>query len=233
MLLQPMPGFTDSFLDPTHPKSRPGEVYQEFAIADQVTIAPTSSPYGDIDRWDVLWLGHCGAKFPAGDDEASSPPLARVVISNDKTVPAHHDYDMGWGSSELKDEYPEHTRIVARARDNLCSIAYAVSQQGARRILYELGVRGVHKAFDLELHDFCDGLEGRKMRTCLTVQPELFAQHRRAGSVDAWSDIARPDSGRINEVAFTPNIRWSTRTNFARLLEGRNDYIDWTIDGHR
>lgn len=34
-----------------------------------------------------------------------------------------------------------------------------------------------------------------------------------------------------NEQAFSKNIRWSTRLNFAKLLRGQEDYVDLFKDG--
>lgn len=75
----------------------------------------------------------------------------------------------------------------------------------------------------------CDGVEGRPLLTCLTVQPQIFSHHRRAGDVAAFSDIN--DRTGYNEQAYTKNVRWSTRLNFDRLLYGRTDYVDLFRDG--
>ncbi|OCL12536.1 glycosyltransferase family 25 protein, partial [Glonium stellatum] len=53
---------------------------------------PTSSPYGDPTKWDVLWLGHCGAGFPRSPSSSPallhSPQNLLLTHSDDATVPA-------------------------------------------------------------------------------------------------------------------------------------------------
>jgi hypothetical protein len=228
MLVQPLKGSSDKFLDPTFPNAESGQTYKDFLIADGVVQEPGFSPYGDVNRWDVLWLGHCGAEFPAADGHGNVP-LGRIVIPNDETVAEPQHLEPEWGSDEYKKKYDPHTRIVSRGRQNVCTLAYAVTQQGARKLLYELGLKSFSHNYDLMVRHVCDGVEGRPMATCLTVQPPLFEHHRPVGPLSHVSDLAE-HSGYNNE-AFTINIRWSTRTNFQKLANGQTDYIDTLRDG--
>ena len=100
LLIQPLPGTTDTFLDPTNPRPRfPNEGHVDFRFEEQHVVSePTESPFGDIRRWDVLWLGHCGARFPRATDE--NVPLGRVVSADD-TVPGPHNLDMEFGNCLL------------------------------------------------------------------------------------------------------------------------------------
>ncbi|GME45015.1 Glycosyltransferase family 25 [Neofusicoccum parvum] len=213
LLIQPLPGTPDKFLDPTCPESAPGQKAEHFEVGKHFTTDPTTSPYGDIDRWDLLWLGHCGIRFPRVSDE--KVPLGRAVIPDDETVPQPQHIHAQYGNDDLVHEHPAHTRFVSRVRAGTCSLGYAVSQPGARRLLYELGVHRLSDTFDISLRSICDGVDGRKLRTCLTVQPQLFQHHR------------------PNEQAFTTNIRWSTRLNFPKLVDGETDYIDLFKDGEQ
>ena len=129
LLVQPLPGSSDKFLDPTHPRPSPGQDSSDFYIGEHTTSEPSTSPYGDIDKWDLFWLGHCGCRFPHASDE--NVPLGRVVISNDGTVPESQHVQMEFGDSALVTEYPAHTRVVSRARVNTCSLGYAISLPGA------------------------------------------------------------------------------------------------------
>ncbi|OJD34676.1 glycosyltransferase family 25 protein [Diplodia corticola] len=249
MLVQPLSGKPDQFLDPTHPSPAAGQeqepqnfMLDEYSDNGELMAEPTTSPYGDIDRWDVLWLGHCGVRFPRG---ASSPasdatantrppsllPLGRVVMANDPTVPEPQHVDKQFGSDELRQQYPAHTRVVSRARQGTCTLGYAVSQPGARRVLYEMGVRRLTGKLDSMLRALCDGGEDvLRAPACLTVQPQLFQHHRPVGAKLAFSDISDHGDG-YNSQAFTRNVRWSTRLNFPRLVDGRTDYVDLWRDG--
>lgn len=225
LLVQPLPQTSDQkqYLDPTYPQPTEEQGYTDFMLGEHSTTQPTDSPYGDLRRWDLLWLGHCGCRFPRASDV--NAPLGRVVIANDTTVPEHKDLNMELGNDELLTQYLTHTRVVSRARVNSCSLAYGVSQPGARKILYELGVHKMSDANDIMLRYVCDGVDDRQQATCLTVQPQLFQHHRPAGSRAGFSDISDHGDG-YNERATTDNIRWSVRVNFPKLINGETDYID-------
>lgn len=225
LLVQPLPQTSDQkqYLDPTYPQPTEEQGYTDFILGEHSTTQPTDSPYGDLRRWDLLWLGHCGCRFPRASDV--NAPLGRVVIANDTTVPEHKNLNMELGNDELLTQYSVHTRVVSRARVNSCSLAYGVSQPGARKILYELGVHKMSDANDIMLRYVCDGVDDRHQATCLTVQPQLFQHHRPAGSRAGFSDISDHGNG-YNERATTDNIRWSVRVNFPKLINGETDYID-------
>ena len=223
LLIQPLPTTIDQFLDPTYPRPSSDQAHTDFFVDDHDVSKPKDSPYGDTNRWDVLWMGHCGCRFPQSSD--INAPLARIVLPNDTTVPSKAHLDMEFGNNELLTQYPAHTRVVSRARVNTCSLAYAVSQSGARRLLYELAVHEMSDPMDLMLRYVCDGVRGRQMGTCFTVQPQLFQHHRPVGPRARFSDISDHGDG-YNDRAVTTNIRWSSRLNLPRLVEGRIDYID-------
>ncbi|KAI1077546.1 glycosyltransferase family 25 protein [Whalleya microplaca] len=191
------------------------------------------SVYGD--DWDVLWLGHCGADFPP--DGSSMSPL-RVVISEDDTVPAPkhlkpHPFAL---LDKLGEVYPPHTRVVHAASGNVCSLAYAVSQQGARKLLRQFG-ESFDSQWDLMLQSWCQGGyavrgdaqlkpevdsdsdsedNGEVIPICLTVQPPLISHHYTKGGV---SDIQGQGGGYARGVG-TPYIRLSVRENLRLLVTG-------------
>lgn len=224
LLVQPLAQTTDQYLDPTYPKPAEDETYVDFNLEEGHTISkPKDSPYGDVSRWDLLWLGHCGCRFPKASD--LNAPLGRVVIANDTTVPEPQHLDMEFGNDELKTQYPPHTRVVSRARANSCSLTYGISQPGARRFLYELGVHKLSDPNDIMFRYVCDGVQGRELGTCLTVQPQLFQHHRPVGARAGFSDISEFDDG-YNEQATTANIRWSVRINLPKFISGDAEYTD-------
>lgn len=229
ILLQPLRGTSDRFMDPTHLTTKSTDEPASYHLGHESQVAePVSSPYGDIAGWDLLWLGHCGARFPIPAEEAA--PLGRVEITDDPTVPETQHLDPQFGGREYIDQYPAHTRIVSHVRGNYCTLGYAVSQQGARKILYEMAIHAFTGPTDLMLHQVCGDTDGRIRLTCLSVQPQLFQHHRPLGDKSAFSDISNVWSGQ-NKLAFTRNVRWSTHLNFGKLLAGKTDYVDLFKDG--
>ncbi|KAK5119658.1 hypothetical protein LTR85_007487 [Meristemomyces frigidus] len=231
LLIQPLRNTTDMYLDPTYPQPSNSSGWEapSFNI-EQVnrTVESTTSPYGNLDRWDLFWLGHCGARFPEASD--GNTPLGRAVVSNDETVPEPQHIDPQFGDLQLVTQYPPHTRVVSRARMNTCTLGYGLSQHGAREMLYEMGVHQITGTTDMMFRSLCHGSDGRRMMSCLTVQPQLFQHHRPVGRMSSFSDISDHSNG-YNAQAFTRNIRWSTRVNFDKLIAGETDYIDLFKDG--
>ena len=186
-----------------------------------------SSPYGNVNEWDVFWLGHCGQKLRPAEEEG------RAVISNDETVAESQHLHGFYGDSPIGAEYPNHTRIVARGQWGLCTIAYAVTNRGAQKLLYELSVRRADKAFDILLEELCDGTRGRPRLTCLTVMPPLFSSHRPIAPKSSFSNIDLADQDapvEYTSVAYTENIRLSTKGNLEALIYGM-DYTDLLMNG--
>ena len=183
-----------------------------------VRTANQSSPFGA--EWDLLWLGHCGMSLPNGGQNHG-----RVIQYDDPSVPEPH-----YLKSYLEHAptpltiYPSHTRVVTFETGAVCSLAYAVSQSGARKLLHNLGLRALNAPFDVMLRSFCDGTDGNEINTCLSVIPQLFDHHRRAGSKKGDSDINDEDGFR--DTAWTNNIRWSVRMNMKKLLRGETDFDD-------
>jgi hypothetical protein len=223
-LIQPLSNSPSSYADPTYPTpADPSQKPTSDLSFDKLpaTLPPKTSPYGD--NWDILWIGHCGMKFPhvPGKDI----PKGRVART-DHTVPQRNYLETISNPDELKNQYPDHSRVVHHVQEGICSLVYAISQAGARRLLYEAGIH--HKLdapYDILLRRFCEGTSGRKYHNCLTVNPSLFHHHRPVGPKSAESDIQSHGDG-YRKTAKTPVLRWSTRMNWEVLLDGRTDFVD-------
>ncbi|KAI0200218.1 hypothetical protein F4808DRAFT_430068 [Astrocystis sublimbata] len=187
----------------------------------QATQAPLGSPYGD--EWDVLWLGHCGMHFPFADSKLI--PKGRVVMSDDTTPQLQHLWTVS-DTNDLKEQYPNHTRVTHHVQDGICSLGYAVTQRSARKLLHELGLKRVNTAFDIMLRWFCEGTgdPNRGYHNCLTTQPSLFQIHLTAGPKKYNSDIS--DHGEGEEEAKTEVIRMSVKMNAEALLDGKDELVD-------
>ncbi|KAL4979391.1 hypothetical protein BDW66DRAFT_148504 [Aspergillus desertorum] len=117
------------------------------------------SPYGL--EWDVLWLGHCGERW----DES-----IETVVFNDTHVCPHEDYRGFWPDEIAL--LPDWKRAVYWSNSPVCTFAYAVTHEGARRILRSLGA-GQGEAFDVQLQHECQS----QRLTCISVVPEVFHQY--------------------------------------------------------
>ncbi|KAI8628537.1 hypothetical protein F5Y19DRAFT_465192 [Xylariaceae sp. FL1651] len=185
------------------------------------TTAPRSSPYGD--EWDVLWLGHCGMHFPFTSGKII--PKGRI-IQKDQSVPQQQHLWTVSDSNDLKEQYPNHTRVTHHVQDGICSLAYVVNQKSARKLLYEVGLKDVNAAFDIMLRWFCEGTgePNRGYHNCLTTQPSLFQIHLAAGPKRYSSDIS--DHGQGNQEKKTEVLRLSVKMNAEALMDGRTDLVD-------
>lgn len=213
-----------------------------------------SSPYGDPSQWDVLWIGHCGAGFPRPSplhkDRDVTTATAILTHANDDTVPAprHLKAHPFQGTLDpLASAYPPYTRIYHRSTGGeLCTVAYAVSQRGARRLLHQFGIKGWNDIFDAELGRWCAGQDSTSSspdspsnkerrqnaqeRICLASQPPLFAHHHPR---EGQSDIGGLGGGYATRYE-TKYLRYSVRMNLERMLEGcrERDLVDqWPDEG--
>ncbi|KAI1124004.1 hypothetical protein F5Y10DRAFT_250650 [Nemania abortiva] len=215
---------TNAYADPTYPNpldtspsSTPDLMFDNLPA----TAKPLISPYGD--EWDVLWLGHCGMHFPFADNKMISKGR---VVQADQTVPQRNYL---WSISypnDLKEQYADHMRITHHVQDGTCSLAYAINQRSARKLLYEAGLKDVISAFDITLRWFCEGTgePNRGYHNCLTTSPSLFSIHLPAGPKKHNSDIS--DHGDGDQEERTELLRWSVRMNAKVLIDGRTDFVD-------
>ncbi|KAH8196139.1 hypothetical protein TruAng_009706 [Truncatella angustata] len=215
-LTQPLQGTKSVYMDTSYPRSQNKQAVATELHLDSLphTINPIISPYGD--EWDVLWLGHCGMHFAS---DKLDTPSGLVVHENDETVPQKQHLWTLSNPNDVKELYPEHTRVVHHVEDGVCSLVYAVSQKGARQLLYEAGLKNFDAAFDIILRWFCEGTGGRRPHTCLTSSPGLFQHHRPKGPKSGNSDISDHGDG-FQDKAYSDVVRWSVRLNAEAIMTG-------------
>ena len=199
-----------------------------------------NSPYGD--DWDLLWLGHCGEIFPEDTDEAKDsldPAMveklrgSKYTILEDPTVPPPQDTT---GFQDFA-AHP-YTRWVHVTGAPICTFAYALSRQGARKVLFGLSVDGLHGAFDNELAALCRRAVGNYSgdhnileengnndyglnSKCVSVTPPVFFHHKAKGHVSGDSDIQSVAEDQTREKGTTENIVWSARNNLKNMILNR------------
>lgn len=235
-LLQPFADDLSGHADPTYPLGNGATEERDIVVNRpdaRMTVPSQVSPYGD--GWDVLWLGHCGTRMPHAENELHTHPLGRAVILNDKTVPSLWGAKFGGGGGdELVTKYPAHTRVVHHMVGGVCSSAYAVSQAGARKLLYQFSIKALTDPVDLMLSQYCDSIDRFQdvpPITCLTTSPMMFIGHTPVGKLSSSSEISFDKEDSYVEKANSPHIQYSTRLNFAKLVDGRTDYEQQYPDG--
>lgn len=165
------------------------------------------SPYGD--DWDLLWLGHCGAKIQAND-------ARRFLVENDPSVPAPRRRVNKYPETldPAREGYEDSARVVFRTDGVQCPNTYAVSNRGARRILHTLSTSLRFVPYDVALSNLCRNEPRFK---CLSVFPQLFDRRKRF----QLGNIFRDNSTVVERE--TSNIVFSTHFNMVRLLAGNKE----------
>ncbi|KAI0005204.1 glycosyltransferase family 25 protein [Xylariaceae sp. FL0662B] len=211
------------------------ELVAQGARALLPSASDPNSPYGD--DWDIIWLGHCGEVFPETLDENKEKPAddrgiqymsRKFVIERDLTVPPK---DKVTGLVDFKNN-KEHTRWVHITGAPICTFAYALSQRGARKVLFDLSVDHLTGPFDNALAGLCRravstwGMEEEAANDrgldakCISVTPPVFFHHKAKGLVGGDSDIQTVQDGQVREKGTTENIVWSARNNLRNMILG-------------
>jgi hypothetical protein len=208
-------------------KQAPGEKLSQADLAKRssLPISSLSAPNGDkLDPygqdWDILWLGHCGGALPPVSPHSPN----RIMFPNDPTVPGPQSLRPMSNAplDVLGTLYPPHTRLLHQANNTLCMIAYAVTQRGARKLLYQHAVKDFSQGYDFALSDFCNGkLRDQTKETtpmCIVVNPPILGHYfsEKAGSdITGVSAAGKPQEG-------SRYVRWSVRMNMERLVKGED-----------
>jgi len=114
------------------------------------------------------------------------------------------------------------TRLVFQPSYGMCTYAYAVTFEGARKILSSLSVAPTSKPVDLGYRDLCSG-RWQIPFICIGVYPSIFSSHRPAGPADRDSDLNAKSS--TWHAEFTQDIVYSTIQNAARWVLGETDVL--------
>lgn len=175
-------------------------------------------PYGDPTSWDLLYLGHCGDYWHGMDMGFDDGHVKPKDLENTPHMgfadPSmlHSENLHPYTKSLMKNlGVPEYTRLVHRSVFPLCTFGYALSREGARRLL-ELGSKEPpgkgHKAYDVLILLSCRDYGFR----CWTVNPELFHHIPGPSMIDGQQGnkvlppIDRAAQDQIKLRGETPNI---------------------------
>ena len=134
-------------------------------------------------------------------DETLALSKARVMLTCDPTVALDDIIPVNGTTAGNR------TRIYHHVNESQCALAYAVSQRGARRALYEISRKNETGKIDDILRGLCNSTEDKERRLiCVTTQPSLFSR---------W----RGDRG-------SEHIRWSVRMNMEKYVRDDREWVD-------
>ncbi|KAH8591350.1 hypothetical protein B0O99DRAFT_690711 [Bisporella sp. PMI_857] len=172
----------------------------------------TFSPYGD--GWDILSTGHCGLQNKMKEDQDY------WVTDEDPTV-LHYDLRTWSRTPNLTPSIlsGNRTRLVLSVHRFTCLASYAITLEGAARIVYDQSVLQNAKPIDLALAQICaKSMYG--FNTCLGAYPMITGVHQPAGDPMKNSDRSDHPSGPPNTVSLSRNLVFPTRLNLGTLLKG-------------
>ncbi|KAJ8100055.1 hypothetical protein POJ06DRAFT_123022 [Lipomyces tetrasporus] len=161
------------------------------------------APYG-LD-WDVLYVGSCkdggNPDFKGVSQIWDDPDVPSAQQTSKSTLEAL--YNFGLTDADIGKK-----RVLAPAYWTLCTTAYAITRQGAKRLLLTMSYLGLHAAVDNDMSRiFRDGkLKG------YTLSPPAFSQFRVGGTKDSDRvDIGQTREGKGNTQGRSYNIKGSAR----------------------
>lgn len=231
------------------------EQMQRFAVAtkellkhggqDNTLSKHTNSPYGE--GWDILWIGHCGGfhgnttsvpHYIIQNDETVPPPMAMDDMLFDlspylkwnqvvpgPTCSAHAGRDPPGKKCDSPRLAPQ-DRIVQERAKPVCTASYAISLQGARKILARVGGLSLTDVFapvDQGIGDICSGatdLPGERTR-CFTPSPPYVRGYKAKGMEMGDSDIRTTGTnGEKRAAGWSKGIMQSARINANSIISG-------------
>lgn len=152
-------------------------------------------PYGN--NWDLFSFGHClevviSSQLSLIAQDHFNKDEESYVIYPDPTVlpPEQQTSTDRQVLSEL--DVPEGHRVLSRAKGPVCTMGYAVTLQGAQRLLYKFSLERMSGPIDIEIMIAC----AERSLQCLAVNPTLIGVYRAPGPSRKYSDI---------EVSMDPN----------------------------
>lgn len=100
-------------------------------------------------------------------------------------------YRLVWSAPDFYKDFPPQTRLVHRSKGPMCSFAYAVTLEGAKKLKDWASSAG-EEAFDVKLHRGCK----TDKLVCLSVVPEVVHHQRMVGASSLSHSGGPPDEAK-------------------------------------
>ncbi|QSZ32297.1 hypothetical protein DSL72_001871 [Monilinia vaccinii-corymbosi] len=175
------------------------------------------TPYG-LD-WDIFYTG-AFIHYPDGDN------LGPGIRYHDKTVgtikgSGYEKMEFKWVAEDLQAYKAEdHQRVIHRAHTPYATAGYMVTLEGARRILYQLGLHQQTAPVDIDL---LEALHRRDLNGLIVVPP-LMAQYKTDDAAKN-SDIEAPKKPAVEGSG--PCIAQSIRASLRAYSFDNTSRVDW------
>jgi hypothetical protein len=195
----------------------PGVAEGSKAIADWPFIPTRNSrdfhtelsPYGD--NWDILWIGHCGSYLDGS---------GRVYKVNDTTVPPP-EKEWAIAGHPNSEQHPKGTRVVFEMTWTTCCTAYAMSNQGAHKMIEFLAHSD--DPIDLKMSALC---KNEASLACLSVWPQVITNSPSESNMkQTHDDVVGPHphphlEPNVSNVSAGLALQYSARRNAPIVQQG-------------
>ncbi|KAL9631098.1 MAG: hypothetical protein Q9164_006074 [Protoblastenia rupestris] len=178
---------------------------------------PQSNPYAS-HLWDIIWLGHCGS---------SAEGSSRYYMWNDTTTPPpgrEYTFDIGLQPTQHR---PGERSLFIFGRTT-CSSAYAISLQGAKKLVNYF--KEADQNLDVQLSRFCTG---NADMICLGIWPQIFTAANTVSNIghSGQGDKAPGDEEEEGDKPKPgPGIQFSARVNAEVILRDGKGQDEWKAE---
>jgi len=127
------------------------EIMEEISDHLQVaTGAKNREPYGLVDgnSWDILQVGNCRYALPTKE---KNPKAVKMIQAWEDPHTPVSDKFLGF----LPESQTKRVRVLSPSKGAICTQGYAITREGAMRLLYNVGGPGhtLDRAVDLLMED--------------------------------------------------------------------------------
>jgi len=182
-------------------------------ISNHLPDSTTEHPYGL--SWTFFWLGHC--------THTSDPEKLGPVISYPDETVSPLEEQRQWVRTEAKLYGVEENgqRMIHRAYAPACAAAYAVTLEGALRMLYEIGHDHLNEPVDVE---YKRATRQGKIPG-LAITPPIMGQWRAGTARD--SNVQNRTSANPGVGSSGPQVQLSVRRELKRLTYANSTALGW------
>ena len=176
-----------------------------------ITGARNGEPYGIVDgkSWDLLSLGACGHSLPNPETNPKAAAMVRSWV--DPWAPDDDQFVKDFFSGDPN----ERVRMLTISRGFACTQGYAVTREGAMRMLYMVGGQGHPLDQPMDLLLYQQMMQG--VIKGFLAAPDVFSQWKMGDWRD--TDISVPDG---EGKGSGPSIIRSVREEINTVFGNRN-----------